>query len=117
MMRLRIRNKIRRFILTYYPFMLGFLIAIIFDTLVVWCKDNGKLRLRYKWPLNNFIPLHLFNGESQHYQKSARNGTLDQYHTEGTIDETKGEIDITNNGDNFTSGRSKIINSFVDEFL
>ena len=104
-MRLRIRNKIRRFVLTYYPFMLGFLSAIIFDILVVWCEDNGELKLRYKWPLNSFIPLHFFTDETQLYQKSARNGALHQYHTEGTIDGAKGEIDLTNNVDNFTSSR------------
>ena len=108
-MRLRIRNKIRKCLLNYYPFLLGFLSAIIFDILVVWCEDNGELMFRYKWPLKSFIPLHLFTDENQLYQKSARNGTLHQYHTEATIDDTideaKIEIDLTNNGDNFTSSR------------
>ena len=47
-MRLRVRTHLKKLILTFYPFVLGILVSILFDILIFWCADKGTFVFRYE---------------------------------------------------------------------
>ena len=55
-MRLRVRTHFKKLILTFYPFVLGIIVAILFDILIFWCADKGTFVFRYECFIEAFKP-------------------------------------------------------------
>ena len=109
-MTLRIRNRIRRYMFNYYPFLVGFLSAITFHLFIIWCNGGrGELRFHHDWPINIIIPTQIFRDKPLDVNGGGLNDPIHHEKHETQIERNTMINSFSTNADNFRYSKCTFI--------